>query len=434
MKSTPRTIVIGGGMAGLAAAAYLARDGMPTTLVERSASLGGRAQSDTTDGFALNRGAHALYTGGAASSVFADLGVTYTAGIPRGVLARDANGLHVLPATALDLLRTDLLDAADKAELMSVLVRLGMLRAARLAHTSTASWIAQNAHRPRVRQLLESIARVSLYTAALDLASADVFVDRFQQTLKHPVHYVDGGWQTLVDGLRRAAVASGVEVLSASGVAEVQLEASRVKGVRLHDGRLLECSSLVIAAPPEDVLHILPETAAPRTHRALAELQPVHVACLDLALQRLPVPRHAVIFDVEQPRFLTAQSEFARVAPDGGAVVHLFVHLDPRQPGEPARQRAAAEALMDEVQPGWRESAVEQRFLPRMLASGALPLASSAGMPGRPAHRCPDVDNVYFAGDWVGPEGYLADAALASARASAQLVLASRAEFALVAA
>src|ERR1051326_3327682 len=164
MQPTPRTIVIGGGLAGLAAATYLARAGRHTTVLERSESLGGRAQTDTTNGFELNRGAHALYTGGPLSEVLAELGVTYTAGIPRQVLARDDRGLHALPATALDLLRTDLLDALDKAELMRVLMRLGTARAAHLAHTSIADWITQNTRRPRVRQLLESIARVYVYS------------------------------------------------------------------------------------------------------------------------------------------------------------------------------------------------------------------------------------------------------------------------------
>jgi phytoene dehydrogenase-like protein len=81
---------------------------------------------------------------------------------------------------------------------------------------------------------------------------------------------------------------------------------------------------------------------------------------------------------------------------------------------------------MDQAQPGWRELVVEQRFLPRMLASGALPLAARGGLPARPAHRSRELDNVYFAGDWVGPENYLADAALASARTAAQLLVAER--------
>src|SRR6516225_8886265 len=89
-----RTIVVGGGVAGLATATYLARGGMRVTILEKSVTLGGRAITDTVSGFALNRGVHALYTGGPASSVLSELGVRYSHGTPRHVLARDARGLH----------------------------------------------------------------------------------------------------------------------------------------------------------------------------------------------------------------------------------------------------------------------------------------------------------------------------------------------------
>jgi 2-polyprenyl-6-methoxyphenol hydroxylase-like FAD-dependent oxidoreductase len=63
------TIVAGGGLSGLAAATYLARGGESVTVLEKSSALGGRAITDTPRGYVMNRGAHALYTGGAASSV-----------------------------------------------------------------------------------------------------------------------------------------------------------------------------------------------------------------------------------------------------------------------------------------------------------------------------------------------------------------------------
>jgi phytoene dehydrogenase-like protein len=176
--------------------------------------------------------------------------------------------------------------------------------------------------------------------------------------------------------------------------------------------------------PPQDVLHLLPAKAAPALRQSFAELAPVHIACLDLGLKTLPSPQYPIVFDLDQPRFLTAQSEFAQLAPTGSAVVHSLLQLDPRQPENPAAERAALESLMDEVHPTWRSRVVEQRFLPRMLASAGLPLATSGGMAGRPSSRCVELDNVYLAGDWVGPEGYLADAALASARAAAHLLLA----------
>src|SRR5690349_14048108 len=113
-------IVIGGGLAGLAAATYLARGGAKVRLLAKAPTLGGRAATDTPHGFALNRGAHALYAGGAAEAVLKDLGVSFTSGSPRGYMARDERGLHPFPAAPMDILRTTLLDATDKAELMRV--------------------------------------------------------------------------------------------------------------------------------------------------------------------------------------------------------------------------------------------------------------------------------------------------------------------------
>lgn len=46
MKSAPTVVdvvIVGGGMAGLAAAAYLARAGKTVTLFEKAVNLGGRA-------------------------------------------------------------------------------------------------------------------------------------------------------------------------------------------------------------------------------------------------------------------------------------------------------------------------------------------------------------------------------------------------------
>ncbi|MBV8715158.1 MAG: NAD(P)/FAD-dependent oxidoreductase [Chloroflexi bacterium] len=434
-QSEQRTVVIGAGLSGLAAATYLARAGSAVTVLEKSQALGGRAATDTPRGFALNRGAHAFYTGGAGSQVLSELGVSYSAGIPRRYLARDARGrLHPFPATAKDLLRTSLLDAADKADLLRVFARIAMQRASDVGHVSTSDWIAQTTHRPKLRSFLESFARTTFYSAALELASADVFIARTQQTLQHPVHYVDGGWQSLVAGLRHAAESAGVEIQSAASASQITLRNGRAAGVRLHDGRQLFADAVVVATPPEDVLHLVPAQVAPRLRQTLTDLVPVHVACLDVALARLPMPSQPIVFDVEQPRFMTAQSEFARLAPDGGAVVHLLRYLHPRELADPASERAALEALLDQAQPGWRDVVTEQRFLPRMLAVGALPVANSGGMAGRPSPRTDELTNVFFAGDWVGPEGYLADAALASARAAARLAVAAQSRTLLAAA
>jgi len=55
-------VVLGGGVAGLAAGYYLARDGWPVTLVERAPVLGGLCGSFKVGDFTLDHGPHKLYS------------------------------------------------------------------------------------------------------------------------------------------------------------------------------------------------------------------------------------------------------------------------------------------------------------------------------------------------------------------------------------
>src|SRR5919112_5712476 len=78
--------IVGGGMAGLTAACYLARAGVDVTVFEKAPYPGGRAATRESDGFLFNRGGHALYTGGAASLILKELGVSYAHGVPKDTL------------------------------------------------------------------------------------------------------------------------------------------------------------------------------------------------------------------------------------------------------------------------------------------------------------------------------------------------------------
>jgi protoporphyrinogen oxidase len=55
-------VVLGGGVAGLAAAYYLSRGGWPVTLVEKAPVLGGLCGSFQSHGFTLDHGPHKLYS------------------------------------------------------------------------------------------------------------------------------------------------------------------------------------------------------------------------------------------------------------------------------------------------------------------------------------------------------------------------------------
>jgi phytoene dehydrogenase-like protein len=71
------------------------------------------------------------------------------------------------------------------------------------------------------------------------------------------------------------------------------------------------------------------------------------------------------------------------------------------------------------------ERVLEQRYLHRMTVAAALPTAARGGLAGRPRATDSGVDGVFLAGDWVGPDGHLLDASVASAEAAVGAALAA---------
>ncbi len=418
-------VVVGGGLAGLAAAAFAAKAGARVVLLERAPSMGGRAATHDARGYALNLGPHALYRGGPADAALRDLGVAYHGRAPSasGGFAYHGGALHTLPAGFVSLLSTGLLRLPAKLQAAQLLGRLPSMDAAPFAGRTAASWIAEKVADPMLRRFVEMLLRVATYADAADRIDAEVALTQARQALKPGVLYLDGGWRTLVDGLLAAARAAGAEVRASAEATEVLLDGGAARGVRLADGTRVAARAVIAAGSPQLAHRLAPASAS---LRAAAEGSiPVEAACLDLALARLPRPRRTVAFGVDRPLYFSVHSAAARLAPDGGAVVHAAKYLRPGGAADAAADLAEIEALVDVVQPGWRDAVVERRYLPRMTVYHRLTLASDGGLAGRPAPSVPDAPGLFVAGDWVGGEGLLADASFASARAAASLAVAS---------
>jgi phytoene dehydrogenase-like protein len=422
----PDTVVIGGGLAGLTAACYLARAGTRVTLFEKASALGGRAATQNRDGFHFNRGIHAVYTGGPMSEVLADLGVTYRYGTPEGAEVLDGSALRPLPTGPLGLLRSDLLSWQDKLEMARLFATLPRINARKLARVTVEQWLDRMIRRPQVLRLFRSIARVFVYSDALDLVSAEVLVAKLQVTLKHPVQYVDHGWQSIADGLRHTAEQAGARIVTGTGVAAITVDNGQVAAVVLEDGSTIGTRSIVVATTPHDAAELIGTGAPPSLTDAVAALIPAKVACLDVALRRLPSPQHSIVQDLDRPLFFSTQSRFARIAPKGGALIHIFKQLDPRRPTDPRDDERDLESLLDAAQPGWRDAVVRRVYLPQITAVGTLPTARGGGFAGRPDVQSAGIAGLYLAGDWIGPEGFLSDPCFASARRAAGLIINGR--------
>jgi len=411
-------IVIGGGLSGLAAATYAARGGRRVTLFEKASEPGGRAITRQRNGFCLNRGAHALYHQTEAGEVLRELGVAYYGKQPPSVFGLADGTLHLLPQSPLALLRTTLFDASAKLELVGVQARALRADLLALQTVSVTEWLNRHVRHPQIRTLLLMLARVTTYTNAPELQSAALLVEMVRKVPN--VLYLDEGWQTIVHGLYHVAEATGVRMVTSARVVAVEHE-ERVRGVRLANGDFYPAQAVIVATDPTEASALVNGGEYPALSRWAREALPSHVACLDVALRHVPEPRHKGALGIDRPLYLVVHSASAKLAPEGGAVIHTIRYLEPGEQADAKAVERELEALLDRLQPGWRREIVEQQFLPHMHATNAIVQAHLGGLPGRPGPEVPGILNLFVAGDWVGKAGQLTAAGLASARVAGRL-------------
>lgn len=421
--------IVGGGLAGLTAASFLARAGRRVTLFERARQVGGRAVTEKKRGFHFNLGPHAFYCCGAGIKILHELGVTFSGAVPpaAGAYAIMDGVKYTLPSGPFSLLTTGLLSLSAKLELARLLGNIAKLDAQKALSLSVNQWLERAVRHEQVRQLLRALMRVSTYSNDHARQSAGAAIGQLQMALAQGVLYLDGGWQTLVAGLRARAEAAGARIVTGARVQSVARDdKGGVRGVRLADGAWHAAQSVIIAASPDAACQLVEGGAETALHLWAQAAIPMKVACLDVALERLPQPRHLFGLGIDQPLYFSVHSATAKLAPENGAVIHAAKYLGAHAAADPRAVERELEALFDLLQPGWRDAVVMSRFLPALTVSHALVTAAQGGALGRPGPAVPDIAGLYVVGDWVGPEGALADASLASAKLAAQLIGAQR--------
>lgn len=430
-------IVVGGGLAGLTAAAYLARAGRAVTLYERSRELGGRARTVERDGFALNMGPHALYRRAAGAPILRELGVRWHGGQPQQSGYGFAAGrLQPLPTGLRSLLTTTLLARGAKREFLTLLPRLLRLDTAALRGVSLRHWLDRTIRHESLREMVAMLIRTATYAVDYERLSAGEALAQTKLALLGNVDYIDGGWRVLIDGVREAVIAAGVRIVADTPIVGVVREvgSGAVRSVRLADGTMRAAAAVLITTDPATAAALVDHADDTPLRTWADRAIPVQMACLALALSALPNPDGILAFGIDCPLYLSVHSAVARLAPAGGAVIHLGKYLRGDQRTDPDTDRQELERLLDLLQPGWRERVVARLFLPRMTVSNALVTAADGGLSGRPGAAVPGVPGLYVAGDWVGPTGMLVDAALASAKLAAEMALTATPRHALAAA
>jgi phytoene dehydrogenase-like protein len=415
--SLPRRIaIVGGGIAGLAAGIRIAREGLAVTMFERASTIGGRARSQSDNGFVLNLGPHALYAG--ARDELARLGVQVEGAQPM----QDGFGIrhgrrHVLPAGPGGIMRTGLLSSREKLRAGMVYRTIFKTDPESLHGRTLADWLDETAGQGQFRALMDAYFRLTTYANAHHLIDAGAALRQFQDGVRG-VLYLHGGWERMVGALREAFVEAGGAIRTGERIDGI---VPADAGVRLDGpGGAFEASAVVLAVEPRSAAAML-EGVAPRTVLdSLRRSVAAKAAILDVGVTRLPRRTQTFAIGIDRPLYFQVPSLYAAVAPKGMHLLNAATYLAVDDPRDARTLRAELEGVLDLMQPGWRDAVVMQRFLPALSVSQALPLADG----DRPAVDGTRIPGVYLAGDWAGGQGMLAEAAFASARAAAGLAVA----------
>lgn len=402
--------IIGGGVAGLTAALLLARDGKSVTLYEQANSLGGRARTRDINGFCFNMGAHAVYRKGIAAQTMKEVGIDLNGGIPpinHHSKIRVDGKIEMLPATPRAIVQTKILQGRERLGLLASLLKIMRANPEAARNQTLAQWLKENVSSLNVRQFITALSRVGTYTNHPEL-SAWAALMQLQMTLNGSVLYLDGGWAQWVEKLATAARDAGATLVCGQRVEAIEM----VEGgptIYFADGAAVSAENLLLTTSPDITRKLLPELPA------FPAMQPARAACLNLGLRELPNPKCSFATGTDTPLYYSVHTHAAKLSTNGGHLVHMMKYLAPDKSAENAEHEL--EAFLDQLQPEWRQYEVARQYLPTMTVMHAAPLA---GM------RRPSVEttlpNLFLAGDWVGDEGILADASIASARRAAELM------------
>ncbi len=261
-NAPPRIVVIGGGLAGMAAAAAMESAGIPVTLLEARATLGGRAGSfeDPQTGEELDNCQHVLL--GCCTNLIdfyrrldvLDL-IRFERAIhfvdPKGK-PHDLWGLRGLPAPlhlGFSLVRFDALSFVERIALtraMLAMMRLGREGRLKLADVPFGEWL--DAHR-QPASLVEKLYQPILVSALNEnarQASSSYAIQVFQDALlAHADGYSIGLPTTSLAQLYAKFPCHDVRL--GARVNKIEFAGNLVSGLRLLDGSFLAADIIVMA-------------------------------------------------------------------------------------------------------------------------------------------------------------------------------------------
>ncbi len=444
-------VVVGGGLAGIAAACDLADAGLPVTLVEARPILGGKTWSfrDEQTGMPVDNGQHVFLGCCAAYLRFLQrLGIDkatrlqprlhvpiFAAGQPHAVLEGTSlplpAPLHLLPS----FLRLPMLSWREKlraARTLAAIAQAGRRGRSAYDHLSFADWLRAHGESNHTIKYLWDLITLPTLNEDCERASAGLALMVFQEGLLHHAGGARIGYATvglsdlLCDAASRYLLARGAALRPGCRVVALEMEDDRVTGVRLVDGEVLPANQVVLALPHYALTGLAPANCHSQPFFARADQLGVSpIVGVNLWLDR-PVMREplAAVIGHKDTYWVFDKGALLGLDLAGGQYLTVSISGAHRYLDQPREQIIAqVRGDLEAVFPALRDAEITHALVIKERQ------ATFSATPGSLAQRLPaetPVRGLYLAGAWTDT-GWPAtmEGAVLSGHAAAQAILRS---------
>ncbi|SHE65529.1 Phytoene dehydrogenase-related protein [Seinonella peptonophila] len=411
-------IVVGGGLAGMSAAARLAHNGYKVTLLEKAPKLGGRAITIPLKGFNFNFGAHAIYARD--KSVLrkfeSEIGlkVDWKNFSPSKAFYDMGSFTTPMPATLAGLYQTKVIDAENKVRFAYEVIKT-MSSLERGEEGVLIGDYLQKESDP-VRDLLLTVASSNFFTNEPEKIPSPLFFQYYKRLFAstRAVSYIGGGWSSIVEGFADIITKNEGNIITKEKISEVELdEQNKVVSIKGKNDSY-QADHFIFCIPPKECLQLFAETPLATYFEEYTKFVPTQVVVYDIGLSERIRSPFTYVYQKSERVFITDISYYDEsCVPEGGQLMQAIAYLNEQEVIEKKADEkiATIETVYDKHFPGWRDLLVAKRVSKKAIVQEIKCIDDQQLMPT----KFYSMPNAYFAGDWCRGEGQLSELSFSSA-------------------
>jgi len=423
-------LIIGGGFGGLSVGALLARSGVPVTIFESGAELGGRAKCIEKDGYIVDLGLHANRFGhaGPAARVLDLVGesIEFAKKKDRTSYVFQDDKLIKRPNAIEDFMETELAPEESRQALLQTVFAMVGEDPADWYDKSLLQFVEQHTHDEHVKRFFRLLG-FSIIAPDIETASAGEVISFIKnaQMAEEPIAEPVGGAKQIIDKLEKVIIANGGEIRTDCRVERIEIQKGKAIGVTA-EGRLFVGDLIVFTPPIQTLFQIADKDHFPPEFASYAEnLEPTSGVSIDFGLSEPVTDMEGNIICLDPVVLGSFPSNYDKtLAPESKQLSTWLMIIPYAEAKEGPGLKSALESLrafIKNLYPTFFDRIEWERPLAYLILDG-VHLTVGQTRIDRHNIQSPHIDNLFFVGDTAKGDGCSGDIAFDSAIKAAPMI------------